>query len=67
MHTVTIIPCNGQVLDEFKEHNGISGGVQTLYNFASKVSTYVLLTFSFVFVQDEEVLFGMVLYSIVLG
>ena len=26
-----------QVLDEFKEHNGISGGVQPLYNFASKV------------------------------
>lgn len=50
MYTVTILPCYGQVLDEFKEHNGISGGVQTLYNFASKVSTYVLPAFAFAFV-----------------
>ena len=32
----------GSVLDEFKDHNGISGGVQTLHNFASKHDFLVL-------------------------
>ena len=32
----------GSVLDEFKEHNGISGGVQPLQNFASK-DDYLIL------------------------
>jgi hypothetical protein len=37
------IPCRSlQVLDEFKENNGISGAVQSLYHIASKV------TYSFV-------------------
>ena len=43
MFTVEFFSHYGQVLDEFKEHNGISGGVQTLYNFASKVSAYLLI------------------------
>lgn len=32
----------GSVLDEFKEHNGISGGVQPLHNFSSK-DDYLIL------------------------